>query len=251
MVAAQHFSAIAAWWRAVCPASSDPGKGDVSGLARCQGPLCCSGEPDKERSADVNPAADPALPAGSPAAVTARPIAVVVCGEGDPADECMAALAAACQARGLTVTGVIQHNQRDGPAPGFSMTLEQIAPAGAGPGEQIPLVDPRIVAGDACRLDVASLAAAAAWLAPELHRGSDLVIINKFGRQESLGRGLRDEMAALVMAGVPVLTSVRSPLLPAFEAFAGGDFTVVEPTAEVVTQWLAALQAAQTEGVTA
>jgi nucleoside-triphosphatase THEP1 len=150
----------------------------------------------------------------------------------------MAALAAACRARGLAVSGLIQHNEGDCALPGFSMALEDMAS-----GRRIPLVAEGPVPAQACRLDVAGLAEAAACLSVERHQSSDLVIVNKFGRQESLGRGLREEMAALVMAGVPLLTSVRASLLPDFEAFTGEDFVVIDPTAEAVAHWLAALGA--------
>jgi hypothetical protein len=169
--------------------------------------------------------------------IAARPVAVVVCEPGEPADERMAALAAACRAQGLEVSGLIQHNEGDCALPGFSMALEDM-----GSGRRIPLVGEGPVPAQACRLDVAGLAEAAACLCVERHLSSDLVIINKFGRQESLGRGLRDEMAALVMAGVPLLTSVRASLLPDLEAFFGEDFVVIEPTAQAVARWLAGLK---------
>jgi nucleoside-triphosphatase THEP1 len=148
----------------------------------------------------------------------------------------MAALAAACRARGLAVSGLVQHNEGDCALPGFSMALEDMAS-----GRRIPLVAEGPVPAQACRLDVAGLAEAAACLSVERHQSSDLVIVNKFGRQESLGRGLREEMAALVMAGMPLLTSVRASLLPDFKAFIGEDFVVIDPTAEAVAQWLAGL----------
>ncbi|MGL4728684.1 MAG: DUF2478 domain-containing protein [Bosea sp. (in: a-proteobacteria)] len=181
-------------------------------------------------------------------AALAKPLAVIIAEHGEPADARMAALVVACRAHGLKVTGFIQHNHGDCALPGFSMALEEIGDHG---GRQIPLVDASIIAGNSCRLDVAGLAEAAALLAPERHQGSDLVIINKFGRQESLGRGLRDEMAALIMAGVPVLTCVRANLREALIAFAGEDYVVIAPTVEAVEQWLAALKLAQTEGALA
>jgi Protein of unknown function (DUF2478) len=189
----------------------------------------------------------PSAPSPDKAAL-AKPIAIIIAEPGEPADEQMAALAAACIRRGLKISGLIQHNQGECARPGFSMALEEIGDHG---GRQIPLVDSSIVAGNACRLDVAGLVEAAALLAPERHRASDCVIINKFGRQESLGRGLRDEMAALVLAGVPVLTCVRAKLRQAFEAFAGEDHVVIAPSVDAVEQWLAALKLAQTQGALA
>jgi hypothetical protein len=178
----------------------------------------------------------------APGAGAAAPVAVVIWEEGEPADARMEALALACRARGLKVSGLIQRNGGRRAGGDFSMEMREIEPGGEGSVRPIPLLDPSIAAGRGCRLDVAALAAAASLLAPERHRGSDLVIVNKFGRQESLGRGLRDEMAALIMSGLPVLTSVRASLRPSFEAFVGDGYVAIAPTPEAVTDWLSALR---------
>ncbi len=168
------------------------------------------------------------------------PIAVIVYEPGAAADATLAVLAHGLAARGLRVSGLVQHNDGACALPGFSMALEDIATR-----RTIPLVDPGIVTPHACRLDVSGLAEAATLLAPERHAGSDVVVVNKFGRQESLGRGLRDEMAALALAGLPLLTSVRVDLLPAFAAFTGGGHVILAPQIDAVMAWLAGLAAGQ------
>ena len=50
----------------------------------------------------------------------------------------------------------------------------------------------------------------------------DLLILNRFGRAESLGRGLLRCFAEAVDAGIPVLTSVREPYDIAWRDFHGG-----------------------------
>jgi hypothetical protein len=66
---------------------------------------------------------------------------------------------------------------------------------------------------------------------------TDLVIVNKFGRQEVLGQGLRQEIAAALLAGVPVLIAVRQDVLPAFRDFAGEDWTELPAQAEAIETW--------------
>lgn len=57
----------------------------------------------------------------------------------------------------------------------------------------------------------------------------DLVIVNKFGKQEVLGQGLRAEIAAGVLAGLPLLTAVRDDMLAAWSDFAGEDWQRLPP----------------------
>ena len=59
----------------------------------------------------------------------------------------------------------------------------------------------------------------------------DLVIVNKFGKQECFGRGFRDVIAQALAQGVPVLLSVPAEQLPGFHAFAGEMAQPVAPGA--------------------
>jgi hypothetical protein len=52
--------------------------------------------------------------------------------------------------------------------------------------------------------------------------GIDLLVINRFGRAESLGRGLLGCFTAAMEAGVRVLTAVRVPYVEAWAAYHGG-----------------------------
>ena len=50
----------------------------------------------------------------------------------------------------------------------------------------------------------------------------DLLVINRFGRAESLGRGLIGCLTAALEAAVPILTAVRAPYDADWRAFHGG-----------------------------
>lgn len=73
-----------------------------------------------------------------------------------------------------------------------------------------------------CRLDSDALERAVAMVAARLTRTTDLLIINKFGKQEASGRGFRDLIGLALSEGVPVLTAVPPAYLPAFLEFADG-----------------------------
>jgi hypothetical protein len=46
--------------------------------------------------------------------------------------------------------------------------------------------------------------------------------VNRFGRAESLGRGLIGSFTAAIEAGIPILTAVRPPYDEAWRTFHGG-----------------------------
>ncbi len=162
-------------------------------------------------------------------------VAAIVYEPGGTADGLLVGLAEKCRALGITLTGLVQHNKGECAEPGFWMELEDL-----GSGRRISLTGPRMVHG--CRMDMAGLAEAATTLDPGRHRESDCIVINKFGRQEAIGRGLRSEMAALIMEGIPVLTTIRRDFIPAFESFVGPDWVEIKPDAQAIRGWLAALQ---------
>lgn len=73
-----------------------------------------------------------------------------------------------------------------------------------------------------CRLDEGSLAAASQVIDDAIQDRVQLVVVNRFGRAESLGGGLRPSLTSAVAAGVPVLTAVRAPYDSAWAQFHGG-----------------------------
>ncbi|WP_288947618.1 DUF2478 domain-containing protein [uncultured Paracoccus sp.] len=87
----------------------------------------------------------------------------------------------------------------------------------------------------ACRLDSAALAQAVARTESVLERGADLLIVNKFGKQECFGRGFRDTIGRALAAGIPVLVHVPPEQLSGFRLFAGD---LAEPLApENIDDW--------------
>lgn len=73
-----------------------------------------------------------------------------------------------------------------------------------------------------CRLDETGLHHASSVLDRAISDQVDLLIINRFGRAESLGRGLLGHFAKALETNVPILTSVREPYDQAWHNFHGG-----------------------------
>lgn len=91
-----------------------------------------------------------------------------------------------------------------------------------------------------CRLDERGLVDAEPALMAALADGVDLLVINRFGRAESLGRGLVGCFSAAIQAGVPVLTAVRSPYDDAWRAFHGGCAHQLAAEEQDIVDWVIA-----------
>lgn len=163
-------------------------------------------------------------------------LAAIPYASGFEIDRFMADLALRLKARGLRLGGVVQHNDGDCDQGCLSMALEDLAS-----GTRFPISENRGAASAGCRLDATGLAAAGAALTAALADGTDLVIVNKFGRQEMLGQGLRQEIGAALMAGVPLLIAVRQDVLPAWREFAGDGWTQLAAEPAAIEAWALAL----------
>ena len=89
----------------------------------------------------------------------------------------------------------------------------------------------------ACKLDAAGLAEAAVAVARAIEADVDLIVINKFSKQEAAGEGLRDELADAIAAGIPVLTAVPEKCLEAWVAFTGDIGTTLLCDRSAVEGW--------------
>lgn len=143
----------------------------------------------------------------------------VIHDETDGSDR-MAALARLLAAKGLRLGGAVQVNSGGGNCiMDLSVLGTDAAPIrisqALGPGSQ------------GCRLDPDALERAVA-LALSALADADLVLVNKFGKQESLGRGFRELIAESLSRGIPVLTAVAPDYLPAFHDFTGGEATLLD-----------------------
>ncbi|RZI39956.1 DUF2478 domain-containing protein [Herbaspirillum sp. HC18] len=154
-------------------------------------------------------------------------IAALVYGSGVDASPVLTGIVRELQRRGVALAGAIQHDE--GPC---SMMLE-LLPSGAR--MSISQVLGNGVTG--CRLDSAALADAASRIRQAVDADPQLAVFNKFGAQEVEGAGLRDEIAAAVTGGIPVLVPVSDRFLEQWSAFAGGEFTQLDCSVEAALAW--------------
>lgn len=163
-------------------------------------------------------------------------LAAIPYAQGFPIDGFMVGLAHRLKEQGVRLGGVVQHNT-DGCDTGCAaMLLEDLAS-----GARFPISEDRGAGAAGCGLDAAGLAAAGGAMTLALNGAADLMIVNKFGRQEMLGQGLRQEIAATLMAGLPLLIAVRRDFLSAWRDFAGEDWIELAPDTDSVEAWIDAL----------
>jgi hypothetical protein len=158
-------------------------------------------------------------------------LAAVVYQTGFRIDDFLAAVARRLRAEGLRIGGVVQENAGAADACA-AMTLVDLTSSGRFSISQDLGPDAR-----GCRLDPSGLAEAESPLAAMVDAGPDLILLNKFGKAEAEGGGLRSTLVRAIEKETPVLTAVRAPYLEAWERFHGGLAVALEPDAEAVLAW--------------
>lgn len=108
-------------------------------------------------------------------------------------------------------------------------------------GRRLPISQNLGSGASGCRLDTVALAEAASIMRRAIDASPQLVVFNKFGAQEAAGRGLRDEMTAAAVGGLPVLTAVSAALLNEWSDFTGGGAVQLPCSVDAALAWWDAL----------
>ena len=167
-----------------------------------------------------------------------------VTGEADPrlgvliyddsvgADAVLAESAAILAHSGMRLAGVVQSN----PArPGRSRCDMNLRDLTTGVAVSISLDLGEDSAG--CRLDSAAMARASFGVEQALEAGADLLIVNRFGKQEAQGQGFRSVIAAALTSGIPVVLGVSRLNLQACLEFAGYPVARLAADPDAIAAW--------------
>jgi hypothetical protein len=166
------------------------------------------------------------------ALLTPRVAAIVYADEAYP-DATFSRTVAACRSHGLSLAGVLQHRAFEDPSRKCDVILEDLAT-----GNRIPLFEDRGEGATGCRLDTAALAQVTADIERSLENNPGLLILNKFGKVEAGGEGLRDLIARAIDRDIPVIIGVPTRNLNAWRSFAGEFSVELSADAEKVWIWL-------------
>ena len=93
-----------------------------------------------------------------------------------------------------------------------------------------------------CRLHLGALADCCVYLEHQVRAGADLLVLNRFGKGESDGRGFRDLISLALEYETPVLTAVRPAYLAAWQEFSGGCGSTLPFNTDLVEDWILSLQ---------
>jgi nucleoside-triphosphatase THEP1 len=159
-------------------------------------------------------------------------IGAVVYGDGLLSDALIAQCAADLAASGYRLGGVVQSNTRPPGRRRCDMYVKDLLG-----GDELKISLDRGNEARGCRLDPDAFARIDAWVERAVLERVDLLIINKFGREEAHGRGLRSVIAKALIAEIPLVIGVSTRNLCDFLTFVGDSTTRLKPDSEAITAW--------------
>jgi hypothetical protein len=151
----------------------------------------------------------------------------------DP-DQLLRGFAADLSARGFRAVGLVQLGHRCIDQPELAALLLHS-------GETMALLQNLGSCATGCKLDVGQLLEAGARVAVAIDEGADLVIINRFGRQEREGKGLSFLIERALSADIPVVIAVPRLQFAEWVTFADGMSVTLGCTRAALEAWWLAL----------
>src|ERR1700712_443459 len=142
-------------------------------------------------------------------------LAAVVYDDSQDPDALLRAFAAELNGSGRRAVGLVQLGDASGEAPQLSALLVHS-------GETLRLFQDLGPGATGCKLDLGQLLDAGTQVASAIDEGADLVIINRFGRQERDGKGLSYLIERALSADIPVVIAVPMARLGDWTAFSDG-----------------------------
>jgi len=159
-------------------------------------------------------------------------LAAVIYRPADDIDGLLATFASDLICRGHRIGGVVQRNVRGACGPRELMEVIDLMS-----GKAIRICQSLGSGAQACKLNPAGLAEAATAVSRAVTAKVDLVIVNKFSKQEAAGGGLRGEIGAAVTADLPLLTAVPDKCYDAWSQFTGAFGTTLVCERRIVEDW--------------
>lgn len=149
-----------------------------------------------------------------------------------PVDGILATCVGVLRDRGVPLAGVVQAHAEDCADCAAGLNFRDIED-----GDIIRYSQDLGPGSDGCALDPQALAAVSQRIVASLARHPRLVVINRFGKAESDGHGLRAVIEAALVADIPLLVAVRDDFIPGWEAFHGGLAERLPVDETAVLQW--------------
>jgi len=146
-------------------------------------------------------------------------------------DELIASVAERLAAKVLRLAGTVQSNHDRPDRKKCDMDLRVLPD-----GPTVRISEDRGELARGCILDSGALEQTVFEVERRLD-GADILIVNKFGKRESEGKGLAPVIAEALHRDMPVLVGVNGLNLAAFLAFAGEEIEGLATCPDIVTDW--------------
>ena len=162
-------------------------------------------------------------------------LAYVMTAERGATDRLLTALADRLAARGIRTAGIVQTNTECYDNKLCDMDV-RVLPEG----ETIRISQSLGEGARGCRLNPSALERAVGQVTGALAASPapQVLIVNKFGKHEADGRGMRPVIGEALAMGVPVITGVNRMNVSAFDGFAEGLAEEAEADLEALVAWV-------------
>jgi len=158
-------------------------------------------------------------------------LAAVIYQAGFQIDDFLTGAADRLRVDRINMAGVLQENARDAGVCS-AMTLVDLTSR-----SRFRISQDLGSQAEGCRLDPGGIAKIGALLDRPLGHDVELVILNRFGKAEAEGGGLRSAFVRAMEAGIPVVTAVRSPYFEAWSKFHGQLAIDLTPDLDTILAW--------------
>ena len=148
-------------------------------------------------------------------------------------DTLLADVARRLKRGGYRVGGVVQSNVPQSDGRRCDMVLEELTSR-----QTVCISQQQGPGSRGCRLDSAALEHAVGLVDASLQDGLDVLVLNRFGKQEAEGRGFATTIAKAVDANVPILIAVKRDYAEAWHQFCGEEGQVLKADRRAVDQWI-------------
>ena len=159
-------------------------------------------------------------------------IGVLTFAETGVSDTFMSDLALYLSRQGIGLAGAVQINDTD--ADGAPQMALRLLPDGP-----VLSISQRLGrAASGCRLDPDAFTGAVARIEENLTARPQLLLLNKFGKEEAAGSGFRTAIATAIAQSIPVILTVPAHSTEAFHAFAGEFSENLPADLDTISTWV-------------
>lgn len=162
-----------------------------------------------------------------------KPILAIVYSDGIVADKFLAGIGYSLRFMGLKVAGLVQRNTFERDSAKCDMIVEELLSSAI-----LQISEDRGRSARGCRLNRSALLEATTRLIQALSEKPDVLILNKFGKVEAEGGGLRDVMAIAVENDIPIIVGVPMRNIEQWRVFAEGLAQECPVDSAYVRRWL-------------